>query len=73
MKSRTTVRLADEAMIETDQQVLPEAFLPLFSNAQSLRRLAQDFQPGRRTTIMTKDTSNCLEKVKKIIHLNLTN
>ena len=41
-------------MIETDQQVLPEAFLPLFSTARSLRRLAQDFQPGRRTTIMTK-------------------
>ena len=41
-----------EAMIETDQQVLPEAFLPLFSTARSLRRLAQDFQPGRRTTIM---------------------
>ena len=42
-----------EAMIETDQQVLPEAFLPLFSTARSLRRLAQDFQPGRRPTIMT--------------------
>ena len=41
-----------EVMIETDQQVLPEAFLPLFSTARSLRRLAQDFQPGRRTTIM---------------------
>ena len=43
-----------EVIIETDQQVLPEAFLPLFSTARSLRRLAQDFQPGRRTTIMTK-------------------
>ena len=43
-----------EVMIETDQQALPEAFLPLFSTARSLRRLAQDFQPGRRTTIMTK-------------------
>ena len=43
-----------EAMIETDQQVLPEAFLPLFSTARSLRRLAQDFQPWRRTTITTK-------------------
>ena len=42
-----------EVMIETDQQVLPEAFLPLFSTARSRRRLAQDFQPGRRTTIMT--------------------
>ena len=41
-----------EVIIETDQQVLPEAFLPLFSTARSLRRLAQDFQPGRRTTIM---------------------
>ena len=46
-----------EAMIETDQQVLPEAFLPLFSTARSLRRLAQDFQPGRRTTIMTNHQS----------------
>ena len=51
MQSRTTMRFAElvEAMIETDQQVLPEAFLPLFSTARSLRRLAQDFQPGMRT------------------------